>query len=408
MTGDRLSGQAVQAGSREVTARTKHAVLCLGYMRGVWDGALAEDYRRLMAYGERLSGFYLVTHSYRSHGLDRRQLAPHVEAIPTDARGRLHSVARMVSLGWSVLRRHHVDIVQAQDPVPTGLIALILGRAFRRPVNVAVFGPNPYDEHWLRAHWTHRLEAPLARWVLRRAQGIQVDGQLTARRLIAAGHDHVRVKPVVPMNLEEFLALRRPQPSARATTRLLYVGRFTRQKNLGLLIQVARTLRAERAPAFEIRMVGDGPEAGRLRALIEREGLSRSVTLAGAVSRDRIAAVFGESDVLVLTSHYEGYPRVFMEAAAAAMPIVTTAVSGADEAVAHGDTGYIVPVGDAEAFSASVLRLLDDPSLRLQMGEAARRRVRRALDPRENARSQVAIWNELMAPRVRGRPVAAC
>jgi glycosyltransferase involved in cell wall biosynthesis len=221
-----------------------------------------------------------------------------VQAIPTDARGRIHGVLRMLGLSWGILARRRVDIIQAQDPVPTGLLALVLGRVFRRPVNVGVFGPNPYDEHWLRAHWTHQLQAPLARWVLRHAQGIQVDGQLTARRLAAAGLGHVRVKPMVPMNLDEFLAIRRPGPPERAVARLLYVGRLTRQKNLDLIVRIATALRAGNAPAFEVRMVGDGPEAGRLRTMIERAGLAQCVTFA-TVARDRIAAGFAEADVLL-------------------------------------------------------------------------------------------------------------
>jgi glycosyltransferase involved in cell wall biosynthesis len=60
-----------------------------------------------------------------------------------------------------------------------------------------------------------------------------------------------------------------------------------------------------------------------------------------------------------------------MKAAAAAMPIVTTAVSGADAAVVDGETGYIVPRGDVPAFTERLRQLLADPSLRARMGAAA-------------------------------------
>jgi glycosyltransferase involved in cell wall biosynthesis len=348
-----------------------------------------------MAYAGRLAAIYLITHSYRTHRLERLDLAPHVQAIPTDARGRVHSIVRMLTISWSILRRRRIDVIHAQDPVPTGLLALILGWLFRRPVNVGVFGPNPYDEHWRRAHWTHMLEAPLAKWVLRRAQGIQADGQLTARRLTEVGLGHVRVKPMVPSNLADLLAIQRPTLRQNEVPRLLYVGRFASQKNLDLLVDVCGRLAARGTP-FELTMVGTGPEAERVRGSIERVGLSRWISLVGPVSRDRIGKVFAEADVVVLTSHYEGYPRVFMEAAAAALPIVATAVSGADEGVLDGVTGYIVPVGDAEAFTERLVQILSDPLLRGRMGEAARRHVRTRLDPAESARLQVSIWRELV------------
>jgi glycosyltransferase involved in cell wall biosynthesis len=371
------------------------SVLSLGYARGVWEGPGAEDYRRLMAYARRLSALHVVTHSYKAHRLERCWLAPNVEAIPTDARGKLHSVLRMWGIAWSVLRHHRVDVIQAQDPVPTGLLGLVLGRLFRVPVNVGVFGPNPYDAHWLRAHWTHQLQAPMARLVLRLAQGVQVDGRLTAERLIAAGLDHVRVKPMVPTNIKEFFGLERP--AERAVTRLLYVGRLVRQKNLDLLLDVVRALRSRKTPEFEVKLVGDGPELGRLKAIIQGEGLSQWVALTGALPRDQIAATFADADVLLLTSDYEGYPRVLMEATAAALPVVTTAVSGASEAVIEGESGYVVPIGDAEAFADRIVRLLADPSTRVAMGAAARRHARSVLDPAASARIQIAIWDELAA-----------
>ena len=345
---------------------SRPSILSFGYTRGLWDGEGAEDFQRMMEYARHLDEYVIVANSYKRHGLKPRRLAPHVEAIPTDAHGPLHSLWRMLCIGVTVLRQRRISIIQAQDPLATGLVAVILGKIFRLPVNVCIFGPNAHDEHWLASHWSHRAQAPLMRWVMRQSRAIQVDGQLTARRLIAAGYapECVTVKPMVPMNLDRFLQIERTPRTPGTPVRLLFVGRFVSQKNLGMLIEVAKLLRARGGPAFEITLVGEGIALAPLQAAVERDGLQALVKFRGQMPREQISEAFAEADIFVLTSDYEGYPRVLMEAAAAALPAVTTEISGADEALVDGSGGYIVPVRDPQAFVEKAAALIGSPELR--------------------------------------------
>ena len=338
-----------------------------------------------MGYAEHLDRYVIVTNSYKRHRLKSLRLAPNVEAIPTNAFCRFDSLLRM----WLIGRRAgRFSLIQAQDPFFLGLVAILLGKRFHTPVNICLYGPNIYDEHWLASHWSHRLLAPLGRWVLGRCHGIQVDGQITADRLLAAGIPAARVgvKKVVPTNLEQFLKIERVPGK---TARILYVGRLAQQKNLPLLLQSLKQLRTR---DFELTLVGEGPDEPALRALVQREGLQARVKFHGPVSRDKIAGVFANADVFALTSDYEGYPRVLMEAAAAALPIVTTAVSGADEAVISGQTGYIVPIGDSQAVAEKLDKVLQSNA---RMGLAGREHIRAHLDPRTNTPGQLAIWKKI-------------
>ena len=369
------------------------SVLSFGFTRGLWEGKGAEDFQRMMGYAEHLDEYVIVANSYKRHGLKPRRLAPHVEAIPTDAFCFADSFFRMLRIGARVLRERRIGIVQAQDPFFTGLAAALLGWRFGVPVIVCVYGPNVFDPHWLASHWSHPLLARIGRWVLRRAHGIQVDGKMTARSLIDAGFEsgRVHVKPMVPANLDRFLAIER---AAREFPRVLFAGRLALQKNLPLLIDAARLLHA-RGHRFELLIVGDGPDEARLRAHAAKSGLNGAVQFRPAVSRDEIADVFASADVFALSSDYEGYPRVLMEAAAAALPIITTAVSGSDESVADGASGWIVPVGDTAAFAEKLDLLLGDADLRARMGAAAREHARARLDPAANTPAQLAIWRAL-------------
>jgi glycosyltransferase involved in cell wall biosynthesis len=372
------------------------SVLSLGFTRGLWEGEGAEDYQRLLSYGAHLDRYVLVTISYKRHHLTRRQLAANVEGIPTNGFSPVDSLMRMFWLGAQALRQRRASLIQAQDPCYSGLAGALLARLFRLPLVVCVYGSNVYDPHWLRSHWSHRLLAPIGRWVLGRARCIQVDGRLTARSLIAAGHasERVEVKPVVPANLGSFLGVHRNGARLGNVPRFLYTGRLARQKNLPLLLRAVKQVRALGCP-FELLLVGAGPEEQALRRLCERDGLGDCVRFCAPVSRAAIVRVFAEADVFVLSSDYEGYPRVLMEAAAAALPVVTTAVSGSDDAVVDGESGFIVPVGRLEPLVARLAQLAGDPALRARMGQAGRKHIAGQLDPATNAPRQLAIWRKV-------------
>jgi glycosyltransferase involved in cell wall biosynthesis len=381
------------------------SVLSFGSTRGLWHGESAEDLQRLIGYAEHLDQYVVIVNSYKQHGLKPRRFGPKIEAIPTNAFNRFDTLLRLFWIGLSILRTRKFSLIQAQEPLDFGLVAVLLGKIFRIPVNVCLYGPNAFDEHYLNSNWQHRLFAPITRWVMRRCAGIQVDGKLTARRLMAVGFapDRIVAKPVVPANLGCFLEIERTYRDG-TTPRLLFVGRFSLQKNVPLLIEAARLLKA-RGYAFELHLVGEGPREQEVRAAVERAGLGDQVKFRGVVSRDEISGLFAEADIFVLTSLFEGYARVLMEAAAAALPIVTTAVSGADEAVLDGETGYIIPIDDVGAAVEKLAALIENPDSRRRMGAAAREHIRPQLDPRTNAPAQLAIWKKIAANAIERRAV---
>jgi glycosyltransferase involved in cell wall biosynthesis len=85
-----------------------------------------------------------------------------------------------------------------------------------------------------------------------------------------------------------------------------------------------------------------------------------------------------------------------MEAAAAGLPIVTTDVSGSDDAVRHGETGLIVPVGDAESLQRAIEGLLADPAGAAEMGRRGQTHMREVAARHASPRRQVEIWEELV------------
>jgi glycosyltransferase involved in cell wall biosynthesis len=156
-------------------------------------------------------------------------------------------------------------------------------------------------------------------------------------------------------------------------TTVLAIGRFQPQKNHNLLVRGFARALAHDSNAV-LLLAGAGPLEFEIRQLVGLLGIDRSVRFLGV--RNDVPALLAAADCYAMSSHYEGLPIVLLEAAAAGLPILATAVGGSPEIVEHRVNGLLVPSGDLEAFVAGLTQLLTmTPALRAAMGAAGRERV---------------------------------
>jgi glycosyltransferase involved in cell wall biosynthesis len=152
------------------------------------------------------------------------------------------------------------------------------------------------------------------------------------------------------------------------------VGEVGWRKGQEILLQAARRLHADH-PAAVFLIVGEGEGQAALQTQSGRLGLDVG-TVRFLGFREDVPDILADTDILVLPSRSEGFPNALLEGMALACPVVATAVDGIPELVLPERTGALVPVHDTDAFTMAVGRLLDDPALRREWGEAGSQRVR--------------------------------
>jgi glycosyltransferase involved in cell wall biosynthesis len=150
------------------------------------------------------------------------------------------------------------------------------------------------------------------------------------------------------------------------------VGRFDEQKNHEAVVTMFHRVIQQKSYA-RLVMVGDG----HLRPIIERRvkelGLEDKARFLGY--RDDVPAIMSVSDVFVFPSIYEGFGIVAIEAAAAGLPVVASRVPGLTEVVRHKETGVLCDLHDIAGMVEAVNTLIEDESIRSQMGAAGRQWV---------------------------------
>ena len=162
--------------------------------------------------------------------------------------------------------------------------------------------------------------------------------------------------------------------------RLLFVGRFVDKKCPQALIHMLRLVVNE-LPKTHLVMCGDGLLMPIVQKLILEKQLEKNVTLMGAVSQDQVYEEMKKADIYIQHSvtansgDQEGFPNSLAEAAAHALPIISTTHSGITEIVQHEATGYLVQEHDYVSMAQYTIQLLKNPALIVKMGKNSRQRI---------------------------------
>ena len=237
--------------------------------------------------------------------------------------------------------------------------------------------------------WADRLMAPLTTTTVCVSERERSAG-------VAARTCRARDTVVIPTAVDAGAV-----PQARhdgSPPRVITVGRLAAPKDPVTLV---RALARVHGSPFTATIVGDGPDRAAVEAEIRAAGLEGVVELAG--ERHDVPRLLADADVFVLSTRSEGAPLSVLEAMAAGLPVVASAVGGVPEIVADGATGLLVPPDDAAALAAALEQLLADAALRRRLGAAGRERVRVRFDLAELQRAHLELYARELA-RV-GRPM---
>ncbi len=360
------------------------------------------NFRRSLALALRDAGHELLLISPPGeYGERLRDLGLRWQALPMDRRS-LNPLreARLLWHLWRLFRRERPSLVHGftiKCAVYGSLAARLAGVSAR--VNAVagmgyVFTSNDAKARLLRPLVRSLLKLALggrgARLILQNPDDVAL---FQAAGLVDA--EQVRLIPGSGVDCSRFIA-RAHQHNHDAPFRVLLPARLLWDKGIAEFVAAARRLKGE-GRAIDFLLAGD-PDPGNPAAVPES-------TLRGWVNEGIVQwlghvqdmpELFGGVDMVVLPSYREGLPKGLIEAAACALPLVTTEVPGCREVVTDDVDGLLVPARDADALANAIARLQDDPVLAQRLGQAARSKALAQFDERIVIARTLAVYRELL------------
>jgi glycosyltransferase involved in cell wall biosynthesis len=144
-------------------------------------------------------------------------------------------------------------------------------------------------------------------------------------------------------------------------------------------------------------IAGEGDLMPGLRSLAAQLGIERDVFFIGRC--ENVGQLLFACDIGVLSSKAEGFANAILEYLAAGLPVVATDVGGVREAIAEGETGYVVSSGDDEKMAAGIVRLLNDPERARAMGQLGRSMVAATFSCDHHLQNTLELYAELLNAR---------
>jgi glycosyltransferase involved in cell wall biosynthesis len=175
---------------------------------------------------------------------------------------------------------------------------------------------------------------------------------------------------------------------------IVWVGSLSPEKRPDRLLRVAAIVK-EAVPAVHLWIVGTGPLREETEAAARASSLAPCVRFLGA--RDDVADYMAAGDVLALTSDSEGMPAVLLEAGLVGLPVVSTQVGGVSECVLHGRTGLLVERDDEDGLADALRDVLERPTTRQQLGNAARGWIEQNFTMSRVAQAYAAFYEQVLA-----------
>jgi len=258
-----------------------------------------------------------------------------------------------------LLRRGEFDIITVQDQYYLALVGWLLAKKFKIGLELQIHGFEKYSG----------LRKIIADFAIPRANTIRCVSQRLKQKLINEFGVMEEIIAVVPIYIEPRITNKESKIKQENDKFVfLTVGRLVPVKNIDLQIRAMAEV-AKKYPNVELIIVGDGPERKKLELKIKNLKLQNYVKLLGW--QNDTDKFYSQADAFLLTSDYEGWGMVIIEAASYGLPVIMTDVGCAGELIENEKSGLVVPVNNQVKLEEAMIRIIKDDSLRKKLAEGA-------------------------------------
>ena len=331
---------------------------------------------------------------------DSFRIVRHFKPLPNWKVYQLPKIIFPFSRALRQARSNNVDLIHVGDLYPPGVIALALKRLLGIPYVAYCHGEEITQTD-------QRRYQPIVRnRIYQQADLVIAACEFARRNLLRIGVPEGQVVKITPgVDCKRFSS-RVPSPdlvrqfSLYGKKVLLTISRLCPRKGHDVVLKAIAKIHPE-VRDLRYLIVGEGAEEAKLRQLAFDLGLADVVTFVGYVPDSRLPEFYATCDIFVMANReekgdVEGFGMVFLEANASGKIVIGGRSGGTTDSILDGITGFLVKPGDADELAATLKRVLLNPGLRMELGEAGSRRARREFDWATRARQVREISSQIL------------
>jgi teichuronic acid biosynthesis glycosyltransferase TuaC len=288
--------------------------------------------------------------------------------------------------------RHPISLIHAHAALPCGQAAMLLAKDLSIPFVVTVHGLDAFSTRQVPG-WFGRRCSAVSEQVYGAAARVICISEQVARRVREGISDPLSIRVVY--NGVDSSLFTPASVSAAASEMILSVGNLIPIKGHELLLRSVAAIATD-DPQVQCRIIGDGPERGRLQQLARELRIEDRIHFLGRRPRAEVAAAMRECTLFALPSWYEGLGCVYLEAMSAERPAVGCRGQGIEEVIRHGENGWLVQPKNLDDLTAALRTLLSRQPLREKLGGNGRQTVLQGYTLAHQATQLLAIYRECL------------
>lgn len=288
-------------------------------------------------------------------------------------RNKIFRFLRAYKKARDILRSENLRewLVTVQDPFFSGFLGYLLKRKFNLKLHVQLHGDFFGSKYFRKESLFNRFRHFLGKFIIKKADGFRIVSQRIKNSLVGSkiSEDKVAVVPIYTQ-----IKSQTPTPKSQKHNKFIFltVGRLVPVKNIELQIKALAGIIKD-YPDAELWIIGGGPEKKRLQAISYKLKAKDNVRFWGW--QDELEKFYKQADVFLLTSNYEGWGLVVIQAANYSLPIIMTDVGCAREVIKDGQNGIVIPVNNQKALEEAMIKVVEDSELRKKLSENAKKAI---------------------------------
>lgn len=308
----------------------------------------------------------------------------------TNSRNRWLMIFQGLWLASVLSRRHKIQAVTSQDPYLSGFLAWVVSKSRSIPFMLQLHSSYFLTPNHRPANCFDKILRLLVMWQISQADRVRVVNSQAYRYLKKQflGKD-VRLIPLS----HELSKFYRPVNKRKKYKKFICVGRLEAEKNHQMLIE-SFTKVAKDVSEIMLTIVGDGSLRNDLKTQISSLSIKSQIKLVGSVHQDELVSLYRDHDAFIHASDYEGYGMVFLEAAMAGLPLISTKVGLAGSLFRHEESALLSNPGDMDALAKNIRQLVENPDIGRRLAKSAQLEVKINYKPAKLKKDLIKFFQE--------------